>query len=42
MFLRVARHTSNLEKIESLYVNILAFERLGGFQNHNYYDGVFI
>ena len=42
MVLRVARHTNNLEKIENFYVNILGFERLGGFQNHNNYDGVFI
>jgi catechol 2,3-dioxygenase-like lactoylglutathione lyase family enzyme len=42
MFLRVARHTNDLEKIEDFYVNILGFERLGGFQNHNNYDGVFI
>lgn len=42
MFLRIARHTNNLEKIEDFYVNILGFERLGGFQNHNNYDGVFI
>jgi catechol 2,3-dioxygenase-like lactoylglutathione lyase family enzyme len=42
MVLRVARHTNNLEKIEAFYVNILGFERLGGFQNHNDYDGVFI
>jgi catechol 2,3-dioxygenase-like lactoylglutathione lyase family enzyme len=42
MVLRVARHTNNLEKIEYFYVNILGFERLGGFQNHTNYDGVFI
>ncbi len=42
MFLRVARHTNVLEKIEDFYVNILGFERLGGFQKHNNYDGVFI
>ena len=42
MILRVARHTNNLKKIEDFYVNILGFERLGGFQNHNNYDGVFI
>jgi catechol 2,3-dioxygenase-like lactoylglutathione lyase family enzyme len=42
MVLRVARHTNNLEKTEAFYVNILGFERLGGFQNHNNYDGVFI
>jgi catechol 2,3-dioxygenase-like lactoylglutathione lyase family enzyme len=42
MFLRVARHTDNLEKIENFYVNILGFEQLGGFENHNNYDGIFI
>jgi len=42
MFLRVARHTNDLEIIENFYVDILGFERLGGFQNHNNYDGVFI
>jgi len=42
MFLRVARHTNDLERIEKFYVDILGFERLGGFQNHNNYDGVFI
>lgn len=42
MFLRVARHTNDLEKIENFYVNVLGFERLGDFQNHNNYDGIFI
>lgn len=42
MFLRMARHTNNLEEIESFYVDLLGFERLGGFQKHNNYDGVFI
>ena len=42
MILRVARHTNDLEKIEAFYINILGFERLGGFQDHNNYDGVFI
>ncbi|MHC0445176.1 VOC family protein [Flavobacterium sp. 3-218] len=42
MHLRVARHTNNLKEIENFYVNVLGFERLGGFQNHNNYDGVFI
>lgn len=42
MVLRVARHTNNLEIIENFYVNILGFEKLGGFQNHNNYDGSFI
>lgn len=31
MTLRIARHTNNLEIIENFYINILGFERLGGF-----------
>ena len=42
MFLRVARHTNDLEKIENFYVDILGFERLGDFQNHHDYDGIFL
>lgn len=42
MFLRVARHTNNLKKIEDFYVDILGFELLGGFEKHNNYDGIFI
>ncbi|KFF04608.1 VOC family protein [Flavobacterium reichenbachii] len=42
MFLRVARHTNDLDRIEKFYVDILGFERLGGFQKHNNYDGIFI
>ncbi len=42
MFLRVARHTDDLERIVNFYVDILGFELLGDFQNHNNYDGVFV
>ncbi|WP_431241589.1 VOC family protein [Flavobacterium sp. P21] len=42
MFLRVARHTDDLKKIENFYVNVLGFEQLGEFQNHNNYNGIFI
>ncbi|WP_264523900.1 VOC family protein [Flavobacterium sp. N502536] len=42
MFLRVARHTDNIEKMVDFYVNILGFEVLGSFQNHKNYDGVFL
>ncbi|MRX69948.1 hypothetical protein SAMN06265349_101124 [Flavobacterium resistens] len=42
MFLRVARHTDDLKKIEDFYVNILGFEQLGEFLNHNNYNGIFI
>lgn len=42
MNLRVARHTNNLEQIKSFYIDILGFELLGSFENHDNYDGVFI
>ena len=42
MKLRFARHTNNLEKIKSFYTDVLGFELLGGFENHNNYDGIFI
>lgn len=42
MFLRVARHTNDLGKMVDFYVNLLGFELLADFQNHNDYDGVFI
>jgi catechol 2,3-dioxygenase-like lactoylglutathione lyase family enzyme len=42
MKLRVARHTDNLEKIRSFYVDILGFEVLGQFEKHAGYDGIFI
>lgn len=42
MKFRFARHTNNLEQIKSFYIDILGFESLGGFDNHNGYDGIFI
>ncbi|WP_264549747.1 VOC family protein [Flavobacterium sp. N2820] len=42
MTFRLARHTNDLEQIKSFYIDILGFELLGGFENHNGYDGIFI
>jgi catechol 2,3-dioxygenase-like lactoylglutathione lyase family enzyme len=42
MTFRFARHTNNLEQIKSFYIDILGLELLGGFENHDGYDGVFI
>ena len=42
MEFRFARHTNDLEQLKSFYIKILGMEILGGFQNHNGYDGVFI
>ena len=32
----------NLEELKNFYTDILGLEILGGFENHNDYDGVFI
>jgi catechol 2,3-dioxygenase-like lactoylglutathione lyase family enzyme len=42
MTFRFARHTNDLEQLNSFYVKTLGMEILGSFQNHNGYDGVFI
>ncbi len=42
MVFRVARHTNKLELIVRFYCDILNFEILGSFENHDEYDGVFI
>lgn len=42
MTFRFARHTNNLESLKSFYCNVLGLEILGGFENHDGYDGVFI
>ena len=42
MTFRFARHTNDLEQIKSFYIDILGFELLSCFENHNGYDGIFI
>ena len=42
MEFRVARHTNKLESLIAFYRDILNFEILGRFENHNNYDGVFL
>ena len=42
MQFRVARHTDNLKAIITFYTNILSFELLGSFENHDNYNGVFL
>ena len=42
MTFRFARHTNNLERIAKFYTEILGFEILGEFKDHNDYDGVFL
>jgi hypothetical protein len=42
MTFRYARHTTDLKKIESFYTEIVGLEKLGGFENHDKYDGLFL
>lgn len=42
MKFRFARHTNDLNKIKLFYTEILQLEILGGFENHNDYDGIFL
>ena len=42
MKFRFARHTNDLDKLKLFYTNVLGFEVLGSFENHNNYDGIFI
>lgn len=42
MILRVARHTVSLQPIITFYTNLLGFEILGDFKDHDHYDGAFL
>ena len=42
MNIRIARHTIDLKNAVEFYINIIGLERIGGFENHNGYDGIFI
>ncbi len=42
MTFRYARHTTNLQEIEKFYTEIIGLEKIGSFENHNDYDGLFL
>lgn len=42
MTFRYARHTTDLHKIEKFYTEIVGLEKLGGFENHANYNGLFL
>ncbi len=42
MTFRYARHTADLKRIEEFYTVIVGLEKLGGFQDHDNYDGIFL
>ncbi len=42
MTFRLARHTNDFQPIISFYTQLLGFELLGSFENHDGYDGIFL
>jgi len=40
--LRLARHTSDIERIKKFYIDVIGLKAMGGFDNHEGYDGVFL
>lgn len=42
MNFRYARHTNQLNKIETFYTEIVGLEKLGSFKNHETYNGIFL
>lgn len=42
MNFRYARHTNDLNKIEKFYTEIIGLEKLGNFENHENYNGLFL
>lgn len=42
MTFRYARHTADLKRIEKFYTEIVGLEKLGGFEGHDEYDGIFL
>jgi predicted lactoylglutathione lyase len=42
MNFRYARHTNNLKPLVDFYTRIIGLEKLGDFENHSNYNGVFL
>jgi hypothetical protein len=42
MIFRYARHSTDLNRLEKFYTQVVGLENLGGFQNHDDYDGLFL
>lgn len=42
MKFRYARHTTGLDTLTKFYTNIVGLQKLGGFEQHSNYDGVFL
>jgi hypothetical protein len=42
MKFRIARHTEDLERLKNFYMLVPGMQVLGGFQDHDGYDGIFL
>lgn len=42
MKFRKARHTHKLQEIKEFYMEIIGLEDLGGFEDHDGYEGIFL
>ncbi|MCG8574065.1 MAG: VOC family protein [Flavobacteriales bacterium] len=42
MIFRYARHTNQLNKLTHFYTQVLSFEILGDFKDHDGYNGIFL
>ena len=42
MKFRYARHTNNLDLLTKFYTQIIGLQNLGGFEDHDGYNGVFL
>ncbi|QEC42675.1 VOC family protein [Pseudobacter ginsenosidimutans] len=42
MTFRYARHTTDLKRIEKFYTEIVGLQKLGSFEAHEEYDGIFL
>lgn len=42
MIFRYARHTTDLNRIEKFYTEIVGLEKIGSFENHDNYNGLFL
>jgi len=42
LIFRSARHTNYLHALENFYVNVIGLTKLGSFDNHDGYNGIFL
>lgn len=42
MTIRCARHSQEIEEVESFFTQVIVLQKLGSFQNHESYEGQFL